>query len=134
MDYFGYKFIGKTPELDASRRISLDRHARIAQLSQLLSIITIPCIKFAVAFLINLLHNGVEKRHTVPAGRERASTLNVSSQEGKALRLSRAVRDIALLLDSEVMSGYGTYEQWMFRLGWAFWLGFLCINDTAPGT
>lgn len=46
---------------------------------------------------------------------------------------SRIVQSIEPTLVREGIEGYGTYGQWMFGLGYAAWLGFLCIKDTAPG-
>jgi hypothetical protein len=130
MGYFGYKFIGKTPEIDATRRSTLDWYANLAQLSQLLFVLAIPFTKFAVAILVNFLWNGNSLDYNVATNR---IFIQKSSQEGKALRLSRTTRDVESILGREVIKGYGTYEQWIFGLVWAAWLEFLCINDTAPG-
>jgi len=130
MGYFTYKLIGKTPEIDAARRSTLDWYANLAQLSQLLFILAIPVSKFALAVLFNFHQNGNSLDYNVKTDR---ISVQKSSQEGKALRQSRTTRGLESILDKEVMKGYGTYEQWIFGLGWAAWLGFLCINDTAPG-
>jgi hypothetical protein len=130
MGYFGYKFIGKTPEIDAIRCSTSDWYANLAQLSQLLFILAIPFSKFALAILFSFLRSGNSLDYNVELDR---ISVQKSSQEGKALKLSRTMRDLESILDREVVKGYGTYEQWIFGLGWAAWLGFLCINDTAPG-
>jgi hypothetical protein len=130
MGYFAYEFIGKTPEIDATRRSTSDWYANLAQLSQLLFILAIPFSKFAVSVLLNFLRNGKSLDYTVETNRMATQKW---SQEGKVLRLSRTMQHIESVLGSEVMRGDGTYEQWIFGLSWAAWLGFLCINDTAPG-
>ena len=130
MGYFAYKVIGKSPEIDAIRRSTSDGYANLAQLSQLLFILGIPFSKFALAVLFNFLRNCNSLNYNVERDR---TSIQISSQEGKALRLSRTTRDIESILAREVMKGYGTYEQWIFGFVWAAWLGFLCINDTAPG-
>ena len=130
MGYFAYKFIVKTPELDATRRSTSDCYANLAQLSQLLFILAIPFSKFALATLFNFLQSGNNLHYNVETDRISTQT---SSQEGKTLRPSRTTRDMESILGREVRKGYGTYEQWIFGFGWSAWLGFLCINDTAPG-
>ena len=130
MGYSAYEFIGKTPEIDATRRSTSDWYANLAQLSQLLFILAIPFSKFALAILFNFLWNGNSLDYNVETDR---TSIQKSRQEGKALNLSRTTRDIESILSREVMKGYGTYEQWIFGFGWTAWLGFLCINDTAPG-
>jgi hypothetical protein len=130
MGYFAYEFIGKSPEIDATRRSTSDWYANLAQLSQLIFVLAIPFCNFALAILFNFLRNGNSLDYNV--GTDKIS-VQKSSQEDKTLRLSRTTRDLESILDREVMKGYGTYEQWIFGLGWTAWLGFLCINDTAPG-
>jgi hypothetical protein len=130
MGYLGYRFIGRTAEIDAARRSALDWYANLAQLSQLLFILAIPFSKFALAVLVNFLRSDKGLNDNVETDR---ITIQKSSQAGRALRLSRITRDIESILNREVMKGYGTYEQWIFGLGWAAWLGFLCINGTVPG-
>jgi hypothetical protein len=131
MGYFTYKFIGKNPEIDATRRSTSDWYANLAQLSQLLFILAIPFSKLFLAILFNPFRKGNSSDLNRETSRISAQK---SGQQGKALNLSRAVRDAGSVLDREVIKGYGTYEQWIFGLGWTAWLGFLCINDTAPGT
>jgi hypothetical protein len=130
MGYFTYKFIGKSPEIDATRRSTSDWYANLAQLSQLLFILSIPFCKFGLAILFNFFRSGNSLDRNVEEDR---ISVQKSSQEGKALRLSFTTRDLESILEREVMKGYGTYEQWIFGSGWATWLGFLCINDTTPG-
>jgi hypothetical protein len=123
MSYLKYKFIGKTPEIDAARRSTSDWYANLAQLSQLLFILGIPLSKFAIAILSRLFRSSSISNHNVKK----------ASQEGKAPRQSYTIQDIESILGREVIKGYGTYEQWIFGLCWAAWLGFLCIKDTVPG-
>ena len=130
MGYLAYKLIAKTPEVDASRRSALDWYANLAQLSQVLFILAIPFSKFTLAILSNFLRNGNNSDYNVKKDKE---SVPKSSQKSKTLGLSRTKGDMKSFLDKEVMKGYGTYEQWIFGLGWATWLIFLCINDTAPG-
>jgi hypothetical protein len=129
MEFFPFQFIGKTPEIDATRRSISDWYANLAQLSQMLFILAIPFSKFAFAILFNYRFPGDNNSdHNVETGR---IARQKPSQEGKELRFSRTSRNVESIM--KVMKGYGTCEQWIFGLGWTAWLGFLCINDTAPG-
>jgi len=130
MGYFEYKFIGKTPEIIATRRSTSDWYANLAQLSQLLFILAIPFGKFVLAVMVDFLQNGNNSENNI--GTDRTS-MQDSGQKGKALRPSRTTRDMESILGREVMKGCGTYEQWIFGLVWTAWLGLLCISDTTPG-
>ncbi|PVI07514.1 hypothetical protein DM02DRAFT_609027 [Periconia macrospinosa] len=109
MDYLGYKQLPRTPELDAHRRVHLDRYANIAQISQLTVHLLI--------FLYNLatLDPASKRTKTSPKDNGSHSANSISAKLGKA-----------------VGRGYGTYGQWIFGLTWTAWLGFLCIAETAP--
>lgn len=130
MDFFGYRFIGKTLEVDATRRTTSDYYARIAQLSQLISIIAIPVVKSAIGVLFKLLRNGNQLDCNPEADR---TSIQKRGQQGMPLMLHRGAERRESILGRELVKGYGTYEQWASGVGWAAWLGFLCINDTAPG-
>ncbi|KAF2648013.1 hypothetical protein K491DRAFT_699250 [Lophiostoma macrostomum CBS 122681] len=108
MPIFGYQFLPRTPEIIAERRIHLDRYANLAQGSQL--------TVHLIILLYTLVTSSAHQKH---AGR---------SQKGTFARVSRSLS--ASL--SVRLAEYGTYGQWIFGLGWATWLGFLCIRETAP--
>ncbi|RDW57308.1 hypothetical protein BP5796_12758 [Coleophoma crateriformis] len=113
MSYFGYKFLAKTPELIVQRSMQLDRHADLAQISQLIAHLIILFCNFAASVPVRKLARKYQKRNpAVPA---------------------RIARSITLKLGVEVGGEYGTYGQWIFGLAWTAWLGFLCIAETAPG-
>jgi hypothetical protein len=103
MDYFNYKFLPRTPEINAHRRVYLDRYANIAQTSQL-----------AVHLLI-LLYN-------------LATSKNASNS-----RKNSNGAPVTSKLNTEISRGYGTYGQWIFGLTWTAWLGYLVVAETAPG-
>lgn len=128
MDFFGYRIIGKTLEIDATRRTTSDHYARIAQLSQLIFILAIPVVDSAHGVLFKLFRNGNKLAYDVDADR---ISRQKRSEEGMPLALNRGAEARESTL---VRGGLNTaYEQWAFGIGWAAWLGFLCINDTAPG-
>ena len=114
MSFLEYKFLPRTPELIAHRRVHLDRYANLAQLSQV-----------AIHLLIlsyNLVLSTSASKH---AGK---------SPKNNPSALSRIANAINSRLGTEVSRGYGTYGQWLFGLVWTAWLGFLCFAETTPGT
>lgn len=130
MDYFGYQIMGKSPDIDATRRLALDRHANIAQLSQLLFIVTIPMIKIAIEVLSPFFRHDQARENDVQG---KQSSRDKSSGSDKPLRRSYLGHPTSAVLCREVMKGCGTYEQWICGLGWSAWLALLCFRDTAPG-
>lgn len=131
MGYFAYKFIGRTPEIDATRRSASDWYANLAQLSQLFLILVIAYGKFVAVILLKLFQNTNNSNSNVKAVKR---SIQESSSGDGVLGLSRTARCLKSKLGRDVVNGYGTYEQWIFGLGWTAWLSFLCIKDTTPGT
>jgi Ferric reductase like transmembrane component len=106
----GYEFLRKTPELVLQRRIGLDWYANLAQISQLtVHLVILVCESVASAQVRGFAKN----------------------QKGGAAVLARGLK---FTLGTDVIKGYGTYGQWIFGMAWTSWLGFLCINETAPGS
>jgi hypothetical protein len=130
MGYFGYKFVEKTLEVDATRRSMSDWHANVAQLSQLLSVLAITFGKFTLPIVFNFLQNGNLLDRGLAANRV---SIEISRSKSKAIVWNLTIRDIESVLGKEVIKGYGTYSQWFFGSAWAAWLGFLCIKDTGSG-
>jgi len=129
MGYFGYKFIGKSPEIDATRRSILDSNANLAQLSQFIIILAIPIIKHLAALLFNI----VQSKSSLNKNFEDVNSKQMSSQHNKRLKLSYTTQRLESAMGREIRKGFGTYEQWIFGFIWAVWLGFLCIKNTSPG-
>jgi len=111
----GYKFLKKTPELVLQRRITLDWYANLAQITQLTVHLIIPVCNLVALVLV--------KRFA-----------KESRQKGGAAVLARTARSLKFTLSTEVVKGYGTYGEWTFGIAWTAWLGFLCFNETAPGS
>lgn len=130
MEYFGYRFIAKSPDLDATRRATSDHYANVAQWSQLLFVLSIPIVNIVLEALSHLTQD--ENRPDDNA-KMKTNLRGKSSQMEKFSGFNRIVQSIEATLGREVVEGYGTYGQWMFGLGWSAWLAFLCIKDTAPG-
>jgi hypothetical protein len=131
MSYFTYKLIGKTPEVDATRRSTSDWYANLAQLSQLLFILAMPKIRTVFATLFQFLLDGTSLEENLDTNR---ISVPKSSRQAKALRLSRPTRVTESTLSREVKKRYSSWELCIYGLTWAAWLGFLCIHNTAPGT
>jgi hypothetical protein len=53
MGYLGYAFVPLTPGQIDARRVSLDSHARAAQLSQVAVLVALPCIRLLQLALFN---------------------------------------------------------------------------------
>ena len=103
MSFFNYQFLPRTPEINAHRRVLLDRYANLAQMSQ-----------FAVHLII-LLYN-----------------LATSTSGSKHAGLPQKSRQTSLL-NTEIVRNGGTYGQWIFGLAWTAWLGYLVVAETTPG-
>jgi len=97
MSHFRYKFLGKTPELIAQRRVTLDWYANLAQISQLIVHLIIPFCNLIASVLVRKL-----------AGKSR--------QKANEAVLARTARSLKFKLDTKVVKGYGTYGQWIFGL------------------
>lgn len=117
MDVLTYRLLPKTPELVSARRVALDRYANIAQISQVLVCVGIPFCKLIFAIVVKTL-----------------SREDDTPQTRYAALVARSARILEFRLNSEVVAGYGTYEEWIIGLLWIAWLGFLCFHGTAPGT
>ena len=128
MGSLGFTYLSNTPELAAARRKKLDWYASVAQISQLVIVLSIPLGKLVISTLVKVLDTegnsslGAQKVAQQP-GRKRTATA----------RLARFVRILKFRSGAEVVQGCGTYQEWIFGLLWVAWLGFLCVSETVPG-
>ncbi|KAF2666754.1 hypothetical protein BT63DRAFT_427176 [Microthyrium microscopicum] len=113
MGYLGFEFVSLTPEQVASRRISLDNYARIAQSSQVMVLITL-----AVG---QVLWRTIESWNYGDSKQQSSSSLGL-----------RQFKTWRWRLGDEVLPGFGTWKQWIGGLSWTIWLAILCIRDTSP--
>lgn len=109
-----YKFLKKTPELVAQRRVALDYHANLAQSSQLVLHLSLAIGAIAFSSQIRKLERSY-------------------SQKGGATTLAHRFKSLQNTLGTEVTKGFGTYGQWIFGIVWTAWLGYLCAAETSPG-
>jgi hypothetical protein len=133
MGYFGYKFIDRTPELVAERRLILDWYATLAQLSQLLVLIAFPIARILESFFLRYLNGDLDTISSPLSPRKKASSHQRRDQGGLAILITRSIRILRWRLGTEVIQGYGTWGQWIGGALWATWLAILCISETVPG-
>jgi hypothetical protein len=129
MGYFGYRFIDLTQEDVAARRIILDRYAFIAQCSVFVVVFAAAAARFAPLVLGKWIAVDLESRSSSPQKKYVAEG-HGKSWIGKAARRARKVK---WFLGADFIAGYGTRAQWIGGIGWAVWLGVLCVNDTGEG-
>ena len=131
MGNFGYQLlINLTPEQVAERRISLDHHANLAQLSQMLVLLLVFLGRYDILSLddYNISSRGAKANST----QQRSSASDSGAQVWKS-RVLRLARIWKWRLGEEPVPGYGTLGQWIGGIIWSVWLAFLCLHDTKPG-
>src|ERR1700761_7117267 len=104
MGYFGYKFIDRTPEHVAERRVVLDWYATLAQLSQFLVLLAIPTIQFLYSFLLKRLSSGANPSDGYSSlSPSMNKKMNKRPNTGLAGLLARSGRIVKWRLGNEVV-------------------------------
>jgi hypothetical protein len=132
MGYFGYSFISLTPLQVADRRDQLDLHAFAAQASLGLILLSVQAVSLFGWVLRRYVTGGVQSRPSSP----QKKYLLEGSWQGWVGPAKKKARSVKWWLGEEVEilgARYGARWQWVGGIGWASWLGVLCIHGTRPG-
>ena len=130
MGYLDYELlITLTPEQVAERRISLNNHANLAQLSQILVLLLVLLARYDILTLDSSII-GSTKASTNITKHNPFPDSGTQAWKSRILRLARIWK---WRLGEESMPGYGTVGQWIGGISWSFWLVFLCLHSTTPG-
>lgn len=129
MGYFGYSFVNLSHEEVATRRLAIDKHAQIAQLSQLVVLFGFIFFKTGTRLITRWTTSDVESVPSSPQKKYLAEGRRRSFISGLATKW----RIMIWKLDDEPISGSGTWGQWIGGLVWTTWLFVLCARGTAPG-
>jgi len=129
MGYFGYEFVNLSKEQVATRRIALDTHAQIAQVSQLLVLVGLLALRIGSRLTRRWAVGDSESAPSSPQKKYLAE----GRQKSFFSNFTAKWRILKWKLDDEV-AGSGTWGQWIGGALWTIWLGVLCAQGTGPGT
>lgn len=129
MGWLGYSFVDLTEEQVHDRRVMLDHHAFIAQLSVL-----------AIPLLVQFYHLSSWGWKRFGLGDEEQSPsspyLKADAERDKISCLSgvkHRITKVRWWVAEEVLQGWGTRNQWISGTAWMVWLLVLCVKDTGDG-
>jgi hypothetical protein len=129
MGYFGYEFVDLSKEQVATRRVALDKHAQIAQISQIIVLFGLVLLRIGSGFISRWTAGDAENGPSSPQKKYLAEGRRKSFLSNLAARW----RIFKWKLDDEMIPGYGTWGQWIGGAIWTIWLAILCTQGTAPG-
>lgn len=134
MGLFTYHFVSPNQEQLQRRRELLDGYGQFAQLSALVPLFAIFLLR--VFLFLEEKYTFAElgksrKEHASPVVSRFAETVAATHKRGWSEVVWARVQ---WWLDDEVVSGWGTWREWVVGGSWAVWLMVLAMRDTGDGT
>ncbi|KAL9610686.1 MAG: hypothetical protein Q9167_004634 [Letrouitia subvulpina] len=133
MGLFTYHFVSLDQEQLLRRRELLDGYGQFAQLSALVPLFTIILLRFFIFLEEKYSFSDLRKsrkEHASPVVTRFAETAAAARKQGWSEVVWGRVQ---WWLDDEVVSGWGTWREWVVGGSWAVWLMVLAMRDTGDG-
>lgn len=133
MGLFTYHFVSSNQDQLQRRRELLDGYGQFAQLSALVPLFTIILLRVFLFLEEKYRFSNLgksRKEHASPVVSRFADTVAAANKRERSEVLWGRVQ---WWLDDEVVSGWGTWREWVVGGSWAVWLMVLAMRDTGDG-